>query len=65
MATGIAAGIGVKTTPEVLEGYRVLICIFAVLEVAGTIPYMYIFSRKRRPGQLLPDGTPFYLAGVK
>jgi hypothetical protein len=43
----------------------VLICLFAVLEVAGTIPYMYNFAKKNRLGQQLPDGTSFHLAGVK
>jgi hypothetical protein len=65
IATGIAAGIGIKTTAELLKGYEVLICLFAVLEVAGTIPYMYIFAKKNRPGQQLPDRTSFHLAGVK
>lgn len=64
IATGIAAGIGVKTTGQLLTGYRVLICIFAVLEIIGTTPYMYIFAKKNRPGQTLPAGVPFYLAGL-
>jgi hypothetical protein len=65
VATGIAAGIGISNTAELLKGYQVLICLFAVLELAGTIPYMYIFIKRKRPGQQLPDGTPFYLAGIQ
>ena len=65
IATGIAAGIGIKNTTDIILGYRYLIIFFALFELIGVIPYLYIFVRGKRPGQQLPDGTPFYLAGVK
>ena len=58
-------GIGIKTTAEILRGYRYLIIFFAILELIGVSPYLYIFAKSKRPGQQLPDGTPFYLAGVR
>ena len=28
-------------------------------------PYLYIFAKNPRPGQRLPDGTPFWQAGIR
>lgn len=65
IATGIAAAIGVANTVELLKGYKVLIIVFAIFDIIGTTPYLYIFYQNKRPGQQVPPGTPFYLVGVK
>jgi hypothetical protein len=65
IATGIAAAIGVANTVELLKGYKVLIIVFAIFDIIGTTPYLYIFHQKKRPGQQVPPGTPFYLVGIK
>ena len=64
-ATGIADALGNKTAAQKEHGYTWLIVFFTILEILFVSPYLYIFLKNPRPGQRVPDGTPFYLAGAK
>ncbi|KAL1411607.1 hypothetical protein Q8F55_002571 [Vanrija albida] len=61
IAVGISAGVGFKTDTELITTYRVLMGYFGALTVLCTMPFFIV--QKHRPGQKLPEGTRWWLAG--
>ncbi|ORX40325.1 autophagy-related protein 22-like protein [Kockovaella imperatae] len=58
---GISQGIGSATPQKQYEQYAAIIGFFAAIWLLVSIPYFV--CQKFRPGQKLPDGTKWYLAG--
>jgi hypothetical protein len=63
VATGVAYAIGTSTQPELLKGYQVLLGLFGAVTILCTTPWF--IAEQYRPGQKLPDGTGWLLAGPK
>ena len=63
MATGVAFKIGTETQEQLDLGYRVLVGTFGAINVICCLPWFIV--EQYRPGQQLPKGTSFLLAGPK
>lgn len=63
IAVGISAAIGFDTTAKLNYSYRVLLGYFGAITMLTTVPFFIV--NKHRPGQKLPDGTKWWLAGPK
>lgn len=63
IATGVAVKIGTATQAQLDLGYRVLVGMFGAVTVICTIPWFIV--EQHRPGQQLPPGTNFLLAGPR
>ena len=63
MATGVAYKIGTNSDAQLDQGYRVLVGTFGAINVVCCLPW-FIFEQYR-PGQQLPKGTGWMMAGPK
>ena len=63
VATGVSFKIGTSTPQQLLKGYQVLLGLWGALTVLFTLPWFIV--EQHRPGQKLPDGTSWWLAGPK
>ena len=63
VATGVSYKIGSATTAELLKSYQILLGLWGALTVVCTLPWFVL--EQHRPGQKLPDGTGWLLAGPK
>lgn len=61
IAVGISAGVGFDTDVKLIHSYNVLMGYFGALTVLCTVPFFIL--QKHRPGQQLPEGTKWWLAG--
>jgi hypothetical protein len=63
IALGVAAAIGYATEPALLQSYRILMGFLSACTVLATVPFF--LAQQHRPGQQLPAGTSWLMAGPK
>jgi hypothetical protein len=63
IAVGISAAVGFETTAKLIKSYRILLGYFGIVTALTSAPFFIVY--KHRPGQQLPVGTKWYLAGPK
>ena len=61
IAAGAAYALGYTPEEKQNHAYKVLLGYFGALTVVATVPFFIVM--KRRPGQQLPKGTHWALAG--
>ena len=63
IAVGISAAIGFDTTAQLIKAYRVLLGHFGIVTIITSAPFFLV--NKHCPGQQLPAGTKWCLAGPR
>lgn len=63
ISTGVAYKIGTSTVASTDQGYRVLVGMFGAVTVLTTVPWFLV--EQYRPGQQLPKGSGWILAGPR